>query len=161
MLRTTNRISRPRDFSQINGRFDKYTGDIIEPEYVQTDNPDTPDANEYRSLTYTINGGGAPGGSTATQQILLGRRFQITNMRFNGVRNPADASTYFVSFDGETIGTGSGLSPTIGGLGTLTDVTGIFLNKILSDDAVILVSVTWQNLAVGYLEFRIQGFFLD
>lgn len=161
MLKTTNRIPRPKDYSKVSGKYDFYDGDIAEPQEVTLDNLDTEDANNYRSLTYTISGGGAGGGTTATQTIQLGRRFKITNMRFNGARNPADNSTYYVSFDGEVIGTGSGLSPTTGGIGTLTDVTGIFLNKILSDEAIIMISVTWQNVAVGYLEFRLQGFFMD
>jgi len=82
-------------------------------------------------------------------------------MRFNGARNPAADDTYSVSFDGEVVGTGVTRSPTVGGIGTLTDVTGIFADQILSEDAEITISLTLVAAGVGYLEFRIQGFFLD
>jgi len=76
-LKTTNRIPRPRDFSKINGQFNNYDGDLIDPQYVQTDNPDVPDANNYRSLTYTITPAWEPIGTTLTQDITLGRRLRL------------------------------------------------------------------------------------
>jgi len=160
-LKTTNRIPRPRDFSKINGQFNNYSGDLEDPQFVQTDNPDIPDANNYRSLTYTITPAGEAPGTTLTQDITLGRRFKITNMRFNGARNPAANDTYSVSFDGEVVGTGVTRSPTVGGIGTLTDVTGIFADQILSETAIITISLTLVAVGVGYLEYRIQGFFMD
>jgi len=158
MLKTTNRISRPKDYSKISNRFDNYDGDIIEPQEVQINDENQSIANNYRSLTYRIDGLGVP--STESQTWSLGRRFKITNMRFNGARNPADASTYTISFDGEIVGTGTGRTPTVGGIGTLTDVTGIFLDSVLSDDAVLTFTVNFVN-TIGYVEFRLQGFFID